>query len=249
MRKRVFRRKAAAGKWELAGDILLFAVLDALISCLFYRSRIVWVILLIFFPLFRRERNKSRIRIRNEQISAQFLTAIQLTATSLRAGTAVENAFAEALGQLRKIYPEDSFIVREFSTLCGGLRLNVPAERLLLEMGRRSASEDIADFAEVFDTAKRTGGDLISVVTVTINSLRQKEETRREIGTVLAGKQMEQRMMSVIPLLIIGYVSLTSPGFLDEMYHTPAGILIMTGCLAVYAGAYLWLRRIMAIEI
>ena len=185
-------KKKKPGKvLELAGDVLLFVLLDALISCLFYRSRIVWVLLLVFFPLFRKEQQKTRKRIRKEQICTQFLTAVQLTATSLRSGTAVENAFQETLGQLRKIYPEESFIVQEFSHLCSQLRLNVPAERLLLEMGRRSEVEDIQDFAEVFDTTKRTGGELLGVVSVTIHSLRQKEETRREIGTVLAGKQME----------------------------------------------------------
>ncbi len=233
----------------LLRDLAEFALLDALVSYLFYRSWIVWLVLLILFPYYCRERKKERLRIQKEQMCAQFLTAIQLTATSLRSGNAIENAFADALGHLRKIYPEESFIVISFSGLVGQLHLNVPAEKLLLEFGRNSGVEDIADFAEVFDTARRTGGDLISVVTATMNSLRQKEETRREIETVLAGKQMEQRMMSVIPLFIIGYVSFTSPGFLDAMYHNIPGALIMTGCLAVYGGAVLWLRRIMTIEI
>jgi len=57
------------------------------------------------------------------------------------------------------------------------------------------------------------------------------------------------RMMSMIPLFILAYVSVTSPGFLDVMYHNAAGILIMTLCLLLYLTAFLWGRKIMRIRV
>lgn len=179
----------------------------------------------------------------------EFLDGMQFTGTALQSGYAIENAFSEALTELRKIYDEDAFIVKEFAYLTVQIRMNVPVERLLQDLGRRSHIDDIRNFADVFLTARKTGGDLIAIVRTTIADMRQKDETRQEIETVLAGKKMEQSIMSVIPLAILVFVSITDPGFLSGMYHTPEGVLIMTVCLILYAAAWVWGRKIMDIRI
>ena len=55
--------------------------------------------------------------------------------------------------------------------------------------------------------------------------------------------------MSVIPLGIILYMQLTSPGFLDVLYGNEMGICIMTACLALYLAAFQWGVRLTEIEV
>ena len=55
--------------------------------------------------------------------------------------------------------------------------------------------------------------------------------------------------MSLIPCLLIAYVGLASPEFLDVMYQNPAGMAVMSICLGVYVLAFLMGRKIVAIEI
>ncbi len=148
-----------------------------------------------------------------------------------------------------KIYEQDAFILKEFRYLVGQIGLNRTVEALLMELGKRSHVEDIQNFAEVFYTAKRTGGDLLAIIRNTVSEIQQKQETRQEIATSLSGKVMEQNMMSVIPLLILGYVKLTSPGFLDAMYGNWVGIVIMSICFIVYLTAYFWGRKIIDIQV
>ena len=69
----------------------------------------------------------------------------------------------------------------------------------------------------------------MAIMRNTISSIQQRQETRMEIETTLAGKMMEQNMMSAIPMLILGYVSLTSPEFLEVMYTSPAGKIVSGG--------------------
>ena len=54
--------------------------------------------------------------------------------------------------------------------------------------------------------------------------------------------------MNVMPFGIIGYLSAASPGFLDVMYETAAGRIIMTLCLLLCLGAWLLSDRLMDIE-
>lgn len=70
-----------------------------------------------------------------------------------------------------------------------------------------------------------------------------------EIQTCLAAKKLEQNIMSLVPVLILAYIQLVSPGFLDGMYHNAAGVVIMSLCLGIYALAWYWGRKIVTIEV
>lgn len=242
------------GDYRLSGKerltyFSMYLGLDGLISYLFFHSFLAFFLLLPGCAIFFGDRKKSLKEQRAERMQNQFLTGMQLVSTSLQAGYAVENAFREAVSELEKIYEKDAFIVQEFRYIVSQISLNRTAEALLMELGRRSHVEDIQNFAEVFYIAKRTGGDLMAIIHNTISCIQQKQETKAEIATGLAGKRMEQNMMSGIPLFILGYVKLTSPGFLDVMYHNAAGILVMLFCLAVYLAAYFWGRKIIQIRV
>ncbi len=233
---------------EMIENILIFIILDAIISTLFYRSIIAFVILMPAIWPFLKSRSAELCRNRSREILAEFTTGMQLVNASLQAGYAIENSFREAIGELLKIYPEDSFIIREFRYILIQTGLNVPIEALLLDLGHRTHNEDIRNFAEVFQTAKRTGGDMIAIIRNAVTSIQIKKETREEIEANLSGKASEQKIMSAAPIFLIGYTSITSPGFLDVCYHNILGITIMTVSLLIYLAAFLWGRKIMKIE-
>ena len=234
---------------ELIGNTAVYLALDGMISYLFFRS---WIAFFLLFPgilFFLRDRKRQMLEKRKIRLQNQFLTGMQLVCTSLQAGYAVENAFREALPELEKIYDQDAFILQEFYFLVKQIGLNRTVEALLMDLGNRSGVEDIRNFAEVFSTAKRTGGDLIAITRNTVSSIQQKQETQQEIETSLSGKVMERNMMSAIPLFMIGYVEMTSPGFLDAMYHNAAGITVMSVCLLIYGIAFLWGRKVTDIQV
>ena len=233
-------------KAALAGITISLA---AVIAYLFYHSPAAFAVLLgLAFPVFA-EGKRALFLKRQRMMRSRFLTGMELVTMSLQTGYAVENAFREALRELKRLYPADDFIVVEFSQIVRGVNLNETIESLLTDLGERSGVEDIRSFAEVFTAAKRTGGDLIAVIRNTVVSMQQKDETMQEIETELAGKQLERRIMCLSPVLILGYVSLTSPESLEIMYTTGSGITVMTVCLLIYGGAVWWSGRIMDIRI
>lgn len=126
---------------------------------------------------------------------------------------------------------------------------HISLEALLNDLGERSRMTDIMDFAKVFATAKKSGGDLNAMIANTADVIGQKIELLAEIDVMLTGKKMEQRIMLLIPLFIMGYISLTSPGYFMPLYQNPMGILIMSACLLLYATAYLLSEKIMEIHI
>lgn len=218
-------------------------------SYLFYRSVIPFFLALPLLIPFLNMQKERCCEKRRKQLATQFLDAMQAVSSALTAGYSVETAFRDACGELGKIYGEEDLIMREFTYISGQLSINRNLEELLMGLAERSGVEDIGNFAEIFAVSKRTGGNLIAIIRNTVLAISQKEETAREIASSLSAKKLEQRIMSLVPILILLYIRTVSPGFLDVMYYNTVGIAVMSICLAIYAAAYFWGKKIVEIEV
>ena len=167
----------------------------------------------------------------------------------MNAGYSIENSFLTAAKDLKVIYGKEEMIVKEFEGISKGLLMNQNVESLLMDLARRSRIEDIEMFAEVFSVCKRTGGDLIGIISATVENIEDKIDVKRHIRTLTAAKGMETKIMAVVPVGIIAYLKLFSGGLLDPLYGNLSGRLIMTILLAVYLAACELSGRIVDIEI
>ena len=62
-------------------------------------------------------------------------------------------------------------------------------------------------------------------------------------------KKYEQRIMSLVPVGVMAYMSITSEGFFDVLYHNGLGIIIMSFCLLVYGVAVYLGEHLTRIEV
>lgn len=219
------------------------------LAYIFYRSLFAVIFLCPLIPFCVKAQKKRLCRRQRETLKLQFKDALQAVSAALQAGYSMENAIVEALHDMENMYGERGLITSELAVIVKGIRNNRTAEELFLQLAQRSGLEDIRDFAEVFAIAKRGGGDLASVIRVCSVTIGDKIETTKEIGTLIAAKKLEGRIMDIIPCFILLYMDWSSPGFFDVLYQTLLGRVIMTICLAVYLGAILLSEKIMSIEV
>lgn len=182
-------------------------------------------------------------------LASQFKEGMAVLASALSAGYSVENALVASEQELILLYGPEGLITREFSCMVQQLRINRTVEELLLDLAERSGLEDIRNFSEVFSVAKRSGGDISSIMRHTADVIGDKMQVKEEIATLTASKQFEQRIMNLIPFFIVFYVDSTSPGFFSQMYGTGLGKILMSACLVVYLAAYVMAQKILAIEV
>ena len=83
----------------------------------------------------------------------------------------------------------------------------------------------------------------------TTEVLGEKIRVTGEIQVAIAGKKLEQLVMSMVPGVMILYMQVTSRGFLDVLYHNLPGVLVMTGCLGVYLFSFRMGRKIVRIQV
>lgn len=221
----------------------------AAFSYFFYRS---WIAFLLLSPLLfwlMGNRKKELARKRRQELGEQFKDLILSVAANQKAGYSVENAFREAYKDMRLLYGEESMVCEEIRHIVLGLDNNVVLENMLYDLGMRSHHPDLMQFAEVFWIAKRSGGNMTDILQKTAQVIEQKQETDKEIQVMLSARRMEQKIMNLVPFLIISYISMTSTGFFDVLYHNAVGIAIMTVCLVVYVAAYRLSEKIVDIEV
>ena len=76
------------------------------------------------------------------------------------------------------------------------------------------------------------------IIKSTSELISQRLDARAEMQTRLSGREMEQNVMKIIPFAVSGYIGISYPGYFDMLYYNWQGVVIMTGCLAIYLIAY-----------
>lgn len=247
--------KTGTGKYyklslqENIKSILLGGAAAIVLGILFYRSFIAILLLSPLIYFYSKRRAGHLIKEYKWRLNIEFKEGLAALNAALEAGYSAENAFSEACADLIKTGHENSLILKEFQYIVNQISLNTPVEEALTKFGERTQIEDIISFSDVFSTAKRTGGDLIHVIAITSKIISDKIEVKRDIKTLITAKKLEAGIMKATPLLILVYLSVSSPGFLDPLYHNPFGIIVMTVFLIAYLAAILIIDKIIDIEV
>ncbi len=216
---------------------------------LIYQNFLIGLIFLSGYPFVRKAAKKQREGREDTKRAVQFKDALISIKASLEAGYSMENAVLMAVEDLSCIYPKDCFIRGEMERVGRAIANSVPVEEAFGNFAKRSGLEDAQSFAEIYRTVKKSGGDLLRVVSSSVTVITDKTELKKEIQTILTAKRMECRIMKLIPPGMILYFRLFSPGYLDILYGGVLGHLLMTVLLVAYLFLVWLMERITGIEI
>lgn len=242
-------RKQDIRKYEYAIGVLKATAATAVMSYVFYDSLIPAPLLLPVWMIYMRDWHDDISKKKEQELRQQFRDSIQVMASTLKAGYSVENAIREAGKDISPVYSEETRIRKEFERMERQMDMNMSAEEVLKGFAERTGQEDIENFVNVFAAAKKSGGDSIAVIRDAVKIISGKIDTEKEIQTMIASKKMEFDIMCAVPFAIILYMKLTFGEFLNILYGNMAGAAIMSLCIFVYMGAYVYGRKIIRIEV
>ncbi len=215
----------------------------ALVMVIFYRS--IWMVSLacvgggIFAPLYYK---RYLIDKRKRKLREEFKDALYSLIVSLRAGRSLEGAFVASIEDMdAEMMP---YMHHEWKEIISQLQVGIPVEEGLQEFGQRSGVEEIQSFARTVEVCKRSEGDIAKVMENTIDLLQERMEIQMELKVILAKKKTEQKILNVMPFMIIGLLLLLSPDYLEPLYHSLQGKLVMTVCMVLSIVSYLISKKI-----
>lgn len=230
-------------------DLLVLSIgVTLFFAYFFYHSVIAIPFMLPIGYLFLLDKQKERRKKEQFQLTLSFQDFLDSLIANLQSGYSVENAIFEIRKELVMLSGEKSAMIKYVDEIIKGIRNQIPVETLFYQFGEKSGVEEIMDFAAVFAIAKRTGGDMTTIIKNSTNLIHEKAVIKNEIYTILGAKEYEANLMTLIPFGIFGYISIMTPGYFSCLYGNPMGIIVMTICLVFYIIAYAMIKKIMDTE-
>lgn len=198
----------------------------------------------LFVPM----RVKSIIEKRQSDLSHQFRDMLDALTTSLGAGKNVNDSFIGIYEDMKIQYDEDAYILKELEVVISGIHNNVNIEEILADFGIRSDNEDIRSFANVFKISYRKGGNIQDIIRNTHSILSDKMEIAEDIETMVTSNKMEQNIMIIMPIVMIGTIKMMSPEFAAN-FASVTGILSTTVSIVIFVIAYVIGKSVLDIKI
>ena len=246
---KILQEKCDSLTKEPVKTVLITIAKAIIVSILFYDSLLFS---LMISPILPRVIKNAKQRYDNEQrarLSREFKDALTSLAFSIGVGYSVENAIKESARELELIYGSDSRMVTELRKMHNRVQMNEPVEQAFEHFANESGNDDVKYFSQILTIAKRSGGNLSAIIQDSAERIGQKIQVKQEIETIVSGKQMEQKIMSYVPFLMVGYLRLTSTELVSALYGNVLGICLMTLCLIVCLVANYIATRLLDIRV
>lgn len=207
------------------GAVIVFVVLE-----IFYQN--IWVSLAMalaagcIFPLMKKA---DLIQKRKRKLAMEFKDALYGISAALRAGRSLESAFEAAFEEMSvEYYP---YLYGYWKKMLAKMRLQQRLEDVLFEFAAETEVDEIMSFAQIVAVSKKTEGDITKIIENTARLLQEKMEMQQEMIVLLTKKKTEQKILNCMPFFVIGLLIMMSPDYVEPLYTTIQGRIIMTVCI------------------
>jgi tight adherence protein B len=174
---------------------------------------------------------------------AQLPDTLQLIAGSLSAGYSLPQAIDTVIRE------GETVATTEFSRALVETRLGLPLEDALDGIAERTRSTDFAWVVMAIRIHREVGGNLAEVLTNVAETLRERERLHRQVEVLSAEGRLSAYILGGLPPLFAIYLVLVRPQYLEVLYTTSIGIvLLVLACILMSVGIA-WLRRVVRVEV
>lgn len=219
---------------ELACSAVLTLVFSLLIGMIIYLALPLGLLLGFAVPLFalmRMRDNRSRL------FSTQLPDTLDYIARSLRAG----NPFTASLKSVANEMPDP--IGAEFGITFEEMNYGLEFEEAMLNLGKRTGSDEMNYFITAVLIQRTTGGNLADMLNNLAVVMRARASTYREIDILAAENKMSANVLIGLPFIVAGVISIANPGYLNVLFETTLGNILILVQLTFVALGYFVIRK------
>ena len=184
-------------------------------------------------------RRKKRLR----EFQVQLPSTLNLLSGSMRAGF----SFAQGLESVANEAVEPTR--RELQRVFTESRLGRPIEDALEDSANRMTSVDLMWAVMAIRIQREVGGNLAELLDTVADTMTQRERIRHEIKALTAEGRFSGIILGIFPIAFAGVLYLVQPDYISELFHNSMGIMAMIASGVMTFFGFLWLKKILAIEV
>jgi tight adherence protein B len=175
----------------------------------------------------------------NRRISkyeSQMVDALNLLSNGMRAGLSVP----QSIGMVVEELPAP--VSQEFNLVLQQTKIGVTLDEAFENLAKRVPTEDNDMFVSSVSILRETGGNLAEVFDTIADVIRERVRLKQKIETYVAQGKMQGGMIASMPFLMGAYFSTTDPTFLDNLFGSLVGniVLLIALFLNIVGGYFMW---------
>jgi tight adherence protein B len=194
-------------------------------------------------PFAVRSFQKRKLTKVRDDFTEQLPDNMQVLASALRAGHSFVGAFAVVANDA----PEPAR--REFQRVVADEQLGVPMEESLRDVARRMDSKDLEQVALLAELQREAGGNMAEVLDTIVDTIRERFDLRRLVQTLTAQGRLARWILSLLPAFLLGIISLLNPGYMQPLFATAGGRVVLVIATGMVVAGSLVIKRIVDIKV
>ncbi len=180
---------------------------------------------------------------RRLKFNEQLVTALGTMSNALRAGFSINQAFESVVETGEKP------ISQEFSVFLQQLRVGMSFEDALASLDRRVASDDLTLVCTSIDIARRTGGNLTEIFDRISETIRGRMRIERRVRTLTAQGRIQGMIVTAMPFILGIAMFVLKPSVMRPFVFSARGAICITAVIGLVAVGWLFIRKIIRIEV
>lgn len=119
----------------------------------------------------------------------------------------------------------------------------------MAETAKRMDCEDFVWLAEAVETTRETGGNLNEIIDRVAQTLRDRTEIREKVHAYSSEGRITSYILMALPIFVGVAYSFISPGYLNPLFTTGVGHVLLAGSAVMFVISYFWMRAIVQIKV
>lgn len=200
----------------------------------------VAAVLTYFIPkkYFERE-----IKKRNKKFLEQFPEAIDMIVRSVKSGHPLNTALRMIADNI-----EDP-IGGEFRQLVNEIAYGRPLVEALRRLAKRVDEQDVHFFVVVLAVQQETGGNLAEILKNLSAVIRGRKRLQQKIDAMTSEGKATLLILGALPVLVYCAIQFTSPQYLQPLYDTLIGNILLAAAVALILTAIFIISKMIDIDI
>ena len=180
---------------------------------------------------------------RIEKFNLQMVDGLGLMANAMKSGLSV----VQALGIVVEQMPNP--MSQEFNLVLSENKVGVSVEEAFDNLAKRVACEDVEMFVTAVNILKETGGNLAETFDTIVYVIRERLKVENKIKALTSQGYYQGMMLLSIPPMMGCYFAASEPGFMDPMFNTLIGNLILGAVIILEVAAYFVIQKVIQVDV
>jgi tight adherence protein B len=180
---------------------------------------------------------------RIDRLNAQLPDALTMIANSLKAGFGLMQSLELASRELA--HP----LATEIKRMLQDINVGMATDEALMNFSKRSGSADLDIVVTAMLIQQSTGGNLAEILDTVGHTMRERIRIRGEIKTLTTQQMMTGFIIGGLPVVIGGAVSLLNPEYIEPLFTTFPGQVMLGGAVILEGFGVAVIKKILMIEV